>query len=88
MPTFFGFATSEISKISIVFLIPFVAKILFEPAWKVAISALPSPSPEEIDEISVTLRAASVARAGSYTAKTRADEVKSTWTAKGNFFMY
>ena len=32
-PTFFGFATSEISNISMVFLTPLVAKIRFEPAW-------------------------------------------------------
>ena len=57
------------------FLTPLVAKIRFEPAWKVAISLLPSPSPEVIDAISVIFRVASLASAGSCPAVISAEAV-------------
>lgn len=55
------------------FFAPLVAKILLEPAWKVAISAPPSPSPEMIADFSVTVKYFSFADTGASTVMSRRD---------------
>mgnify|MGYP006163678337 CR=1 FL=1 len=55
------------------FFAPLVAKILFEPEWKVAISAPPSPSPEMIADFSVTVKNFSLADTGASTVMSRRD---------------
>ena len=55
------------------FFAPLVAKILFEPAWKVAISAPPSPSPEMIADFSVTVKYFSFADTGASTVMSSSD---------------